>query len=833
MATQLTTFVESEIRVVRKEDLLTEGLNRKEAVTTPRGVYRGFRLDQSVVNNIVDVEADTDTSDHVLVYETNDGFSLRVRRTGGDFTLDFSGLVVDTEYIVAVFATYTTTAITSAEIRAYTLAEYNAAPEKDELVILGTGLTGNPVPGSLVTPASNRRTLAWHHVAPDALRWEQLINDGSFEALGPLPLDEDANIPGWLTLGVNNTDFYAAFVDGPAHTGTRELGISGTGSSGSFQLIMDSAVRVEPGQLLDVSFWLRGVLWGGVGGAGTPMQGVFLTFLQEDLSTPAGSNISITDNSLVGTFAWTETAQFVEVPANAQWMFLVILVASSNPVTGSLYIDDLSVWAQCPHDPKDLRMTRRGAVADPSKIHASTFLGKIFPTGNLSDVLTHLIQQTHKGTNSNTEEVWEARVQGGDRLLLELARGALKINRIDNAVEAAEPKITVPYPGSPTAFFTLVVKMENAGQSVRLYATPGATGGLFGAGTYGYVMTVNAGWDASASKWVPDDVTEHAHRFDFNALGIYLHRKDSGVANWGDADWADNATDGTRYWAVHRYADGQCKVPIQGITELLMPAAADQTDTILETPRLLLENGDTSVAFMTNLIEAASTALSRQKARLYSRLLGAGGVAKFMMVLNGKWDESGSHYDLDVIGEPIAEIEFPNTGEFAVYANPGPVDPVPAVNMAEMFKLDLDYTPVECTVRVVDGAIEFFDASATARSNRSVPGAQNILCAANVPKAWGRIRCGNGAASIIEEYGVAARSYASTGPTITLDAALDTNTYVIVFGVTSDGLICLGSQTVLTNSFQIRARNVNTGAQIDFSNPTEYDLQFVLFGRQS
>ena len=129
---------------------MTEGINRTGAAAIAPGIYRGFKLIANVTNNLLTVEDDPDTGDHVLVFETDDGYSIHVRKTS-DFTIDFTGLTISTEYIVAIYATYGLNQTTAAYIRAYTQAEYDAAPEKEQLVIMGTGTTPGSMPGSIAT----------------------------------------------------------------------------------------------------------------------------------------------------------------------------------------------------------------------------------------------------------------------------------------------------------------------------------------------------------------------------------------------------------------------------------------------------------------------------------------------------------------------------------------------------------------------------------------------------------------------------------------------------------------------------------------------------------
>ena len=133
------TFTADETTMRFKQPFATEGLNKKLAVATPPGIYRGFRLRHDVTagkDRVVEVVADPTDSDHVAVYQTTTGFSLTIRRTGGDFDLDLSDYTSQRVFIT-IFASYALGATTAAVFRTYTEAEFDAAAEKDELLVLG------------------------------------------------------------------------------------------------------------------------------------------------------------------------------------------------------------------------------------------------------------------------------------------------------------------------------------------------------------------------------------------------------------------------------------------------------------------------------------------------------------------------------------------------------------------------------------------------------------------------------------------------------------------------------------------------------------------------
>lgn len=182
MATNIIQLTDDEIRVRYHEPYVSEGLNMKLFAVLPRGVYRGWRLavDGLAGEGTVSVSADPDLGDHVLVYSDADGHALTIRREGGDFLIDLSALAADT-YILAIYATYSVGADTEAFLRAYTQAQYDAASEKNYLVVLGRVV----VPASGAIPVANitgtGRTVAGDYIARELTPWRDVVRCGDFE----------------------------------------------------------------------------------------------------------------------------------------------------------------------------------------------------------------------------------------------------------------------------------------------------------------------------------------------------------------------------------------------------------------------------------------------------------------------------------------------------------------------------------------------------------------------------------------------------------------------------------------------------------------------------
>lgn len=206
MPTQITTFAEDDLKMRYREPFGTEGLNAKLAVNTAPGVYRGFRLAPSGSNDTVTLASDLAALDHAAVYQTDTGYSLTIRKTGGDFSLDLASLVDAAEktWVIALTASYSLGTLSASGLAAYELSptdDFTGAPERDALVVLGTVTI--PAGGGVVIPTANisdtYRTMAWRAVAPEAKPWRPVIKNANFE-FGSLSAT-DRELPFWVVTG--------------------------------------------------------------------------------------------------------------------------------------------------------------------------------------------------------------------------------------------------------------------------------------------------------------------------------------------------------------------------------------------------------------------------------------------------------------------------------------------------------------------------------------------------------------------------------------------------------------------------------------------------------
>ena len=265
----------SSVRMKWREPYVTEGINKKLAGIDPRGIYRGFRLNTNVAALSVTVSGDVVKADHLAVYESTTGYSISVRRTGGDFTLNLGAYPATTVYI-AIYVVYATLTTTQAVLRIYTAAEYAVAVEKPDLVVLGQVV----VPGAgLIADTSivsYDRVEPWNQEAPNVKQWHPIIlnaqlayEDQSFTKVLAPGVDFDHYPPGsnWsarvsnkvtsvssVQMAVQNTDV--------PFTGSKAVTISASGVgpnilSNAAYFTQGVIVKVQPGDRLRVEFWYK------------------------------------------------------------------------------------------------------------------------------------------------------------------------------------------------------------------------------------------------------------------------------------------------------------------------------------------------------------------------------------------------------------------------------------------------------------------------------------------------------------------------------------------------------------------------------------------------
>jgi len=524
MPTFIEQFADAEIKVRYKEPLLTGGLDQMLTGITPQGIHRGFRLATNVANLTVTVQADPADNDHIAAYTTDDGYTLRLRRTGGDFNLDLSPFV-STTVVIAIFAEYANGVTTFAEIRAYELDpvdEFTGAAERGELVVLGTVV----VPASGVIPEADidptYRTLAWDHVGSDAAEWEQVVENGSFELAADdtsFVAADRGFVPHWDTQYIPTQHTWSIDSSNP-YVGNYALKVTGTGVAPPLGSVIptDRIIAVQPGQLIRASFWVRGENWPTIGPAGT--MGIQLNFYGHQLSLLAFRVAQ--DKSLSGTFGWTRVDEYIEVPftpSGIEWCVPSIVVLDSPTpatVTDSLVFDDVRIWVEkgpptLPISSVQDGLTNGGQVLGQLGI-AEANVTQFGITQNLDSFVKGILS-LHKLDNLFGVNRYRWSRLDDEPFNLLMSEGSIQLTGFIGTEEEAElPRLAMDTAPSATSNYTHLLQAlpQTLGWAgARIYSAlwgPGATSAL--------LIVLNAWWDQSLFSgfggWNLDDSTEHA-----------------------------------------------------------------------------------------------------------------------------------------------------------------------------------------------------------------------------------------------------------------------------------------------------------------------------------
>lgn len=551
MPTFLEQFADAEIKVRYKEPLLTAGLDQMLTGITPQGIHRGFRLAPNIGNLKVTVEADPADNDHIVAYTTADGYTLRLRRTGGDFDLNLAAFT-NKEVVVAIFAEYSTGVTTFAEIRAYEydpVDEFTGAAERGELVVLGkvTVPAAGVIPTNDIDPTF--RTLAWDHVGSDAAPWEQVIENGSFELAADDTTFVAADrgfVPHWDTQYIPSQHTWEIDSVSP-HTGRYSLKVTGSGVAALSVIPPDRIVAVQPGQLVRVSYWLRGDSWTLIDPGGT--MGLQLNFYGPNLGLVSFRIVQ--DKTLVGTFGWQKFDEYIEVPSGVAWMVPAITLydpTTPEPITSSLVFDDIRIWMSkgpptIPYSSVQDGLTNGGHVVGQLGI-AETNVAQ-FGIGQDLESFVKGILQLHKHDNiSPSLNRYQWKRLDAEAYAIRMVEGALHLEGlIGSSDDTTIARLKAEFASQSQSAYTLLnhyVGPQTADQ-IRVYASP-QTFVPTGSGVPALVTTFNCYWDHSTLRWIADDPGDRAALHVWNEQGAIGHYQMEGVdtvSPWTDLSWTN------------------------------------------------------------------------------------------------------------------------------------------------------------------------------------------------------------------------------------------------------------------------------------------------------
>lgn len=638
-ATTVLALSDNDFKVRWREPYVSEALNRKVAGVIPRGVYRGLALTTHAAPLTVQLAADA-AAEHLAVYETLAGYSLTIRRGGGAITINLAAFVGQTVYI-ALFAVYSTVTVTSAEIRVYTIADYNLAPEKPELVILGTVA----VPGAGVIPASALSlaavTVPWKQDSSVAGRpWQQIVRNGSFDepvGIGPFGLAQ--SIPGFRAEVVAGSPIGAS-LSGAGRDGTNALLLVfnslvdvlrvGPGVFDSAKPLSGGTVPVSAGQLVDVSFWLSGVAVT-LYTAGTNGLRFVLRFYDELTETLQSTGVIYSDPSVhIGTFGYTQLSDVFVAPVSGY--FTWYLEGSMNlvlPVAAEFRVDDLRIFLE----PRDTATDDGDNAVTVPSLRALAL--DVLPDTALNQALQGLEAARFSLKESGADVVLSLS-RAGDTAEGAVPRWDTPFNfkKVDQsfvqaAVGLSGTNSTADQDTIPHAYKLLhAYRTSQTDQvRVRIYASPAGA----------YVVTVNARWGGGGSQlWFPDNTAVDAMKFTVGVNGPRWESRDSVLpASWADSAWNGTVGAGT------------------GLTNLLFQASLriDNDDSEQPMWRTTKDAAD-HPGFPGNVWKLVSELpmTSARNARMY---VGVGSDSgNFCITMNAEWDVPTQEWVADSTTDP-------------------------------------------------------------------------------------------------------------------------------------------------------------------------------------
>mgnify|MGYP001565336729 CR=1 FL=1 len=498
MATTLSTFGADETSMRYQEPFLTQGLNKKLAINTPPGIYRGYRLATSVGALTVTMTPDPTFADHAAVYQTQLGFSLTLRRPGGSFALNLSTFASKT-VVICIFATYAVGANTSAEIRGYELAPsdtFTGAPENSELIVLGTVV----VPASGTIPAANithdRRRSAWATTAFEAVPWSPLLKNPGFEhgvtgsslryAIADWINRPDVAVNGSFLLGTSTT-----------RTGAKSLEFGKSSLSDSVGRIEQyQEVPVAPGQLVRVSAYVRQLI--------APTGGSYTVNIYWGDANSAATSSTVVTVSTTGVDASFRLVEQTFAVPTAVFTLKTVTIEVVNVSTGSTGIsvafDDVQVYletgsALAPKGEQNQHLRSQHVstvqIEDPSTYAVGQLasLLRFDKSSPASEGRLVLERRDQDYSGANLPPVLEAfgRAFFGSQLLTTEAKALLA-------------RVTAPIATASGIGFTLLWESVPSGlKGLRIY------GGDLDNSTVtepGFFLTVNARFDGT--NWVKD-----------------------------------------------------------------------------------------------------------------------------------------------------------------------------------------------------------------------------------------------------------------------------------------------------------------------------------------
>lgn len=792
MPTNAVTFAADEIDMRWKEPYLTEGLNEK-AMIFPRGVYRGFNVTTNGVALTVTVAAASPKNDHLAAVETQNSYSLTIRRDTGPFNINLTAYA-STTVVIAIYATYSVGVTTAAFVTVYTQAEYNAltAAGQNELTVLATVI----VPAAGVIPAANIstaiKTYPWANASLDSFPWIDVVQNGGFE-LGRTNTGEVGAIPYWSTL--NSSSEFRTLTTDP-DTGTKAIGYrhntTGT-SNGTLEQFLGTPVEV--GQRGRFTFRMKRVV------AATASASPDLTVEGYDTTGAVISVISIAPMVLTTTDGAyvTYSTDFV-VPATTCALYRVLFdfsaVQYGTSGTVLFYIDNVSVLMQPTRTTTRDRARSHGADVECGSLYIrhyegsftawDDFISFMYGPPDVTGPSEGAFVGRHR-TASTTHPAfyWYGRLRVGE-------------GNIDTAAKARAPRVELPFSSTntPTQIVQSAPFPTSASQSTfRAYA----------GNNHRHILTQNGSWDGT--NWVKDVSGTGFSLYDVTAAGItYSHRLST-----------DNVSAPT---AKNIYfVDGENRTLYWDVPEVLGNGMVGSTTEANRARTTITKRTGTGTGAMTRVlhIDTDSDSLYSEYVTAYAG--GSGDAIRYYYVQNGSWNPSTNEWEAVVQDYVVSRLVVDSRWSFEV----GSFD------VASGLFDDIPFAATDVRGVVINP--DNFEDDTTDFD----PGYAYIT-QLNVPKTLGTVVTGGGSPVATHLYG-ATVSYNGTKVRVTYDSAIlpaseDQEVVVPHLQLNSGNPLYQVVIDPKTNTyFDIRVYD-NTGTQVDLT-ANAHEIAWVSFGYHS
>jgi hypothetical protein len=812
MSTNIATFADAEFSMRYKEPFITGGLNKKFAAM-PRGVYRGFVLEKDTGggDRTLNIASDSDAADHVMIYQTETGYSLTIRRTSGDFLVDLSFYESET-IVLAVYAVYDVGADTTVVLRSYTESEYESAAEKDELVVLGkidVPASGYPITTSLIH--NDGRTMAWLNRAAEANAWAPLLANTGFEWADAVGTPYERSAYPWRAQVTSGTATLGPSQTG-AHSGDKcmELEAGGVAAVG-FSLTQFVWVKASEGKRYRVRFYKRALQ---SAGAGT------LTF-QPTYVDKDGNGVVGTAESL-GVTADADYVEFdkiITIPSGSNIVgiqsFSILGSGLTFSVGVAIRFDDFQAWLET----ASLEMYPfRDAWVE--KILSSLLI--MDADDEFSDLGRQpLVQHANNRLKiSRADELSGASYTPvGLEILGQLYN--LGASLIGSSAQARTSRIYSPPAPDAVSEYTLLWEVPgNAAVSspVRIYASQGASndGGIY--------ITVNAEWNGS--QWQRDDSADAVMLSVSRSVGFqFLTHLASGSSPW--SAWSKKGAfvpnSGDSYFDNAPTIFGE---------------AFRSTEAEAETPRIKIARTGAGTPYRTLIfhLSAPDTTGLNTHFRVYRSHNGDPYYESLEIVRNAYWASSTDLWTKDNTGSSqyASMLRVSNDGfHFQTRSSDTPwADSA----WGDTFAGDCQFHSGGILDLGPDAYLNFRN-SGSGTNPAHTASQINTLKAKNVVKAWGRITTAGGA-SVLDGFNIDTDGF--NGDYLRIDfpsGSFDNTDYVVFMAFHEDtvsSLRLLSTTNQTASGFEIVGWFVSSGTAsvIDLSGDT-FIINILVMGEQT